>query len=106
MSLTKEWFTERAARMDHLAHDQGHVELETYMRACGFSWDDLVAAGLLRHKQILSTAELLAHEPTAKGAKCLLRDKSYDMLLVKKGKGLALVDAVRATAKSSIGRKA
>ncbi len=106
MSLTEEWFTERAARMEHLAHDQSHFELETFMRACGFSWEDLVAAGLLRHNQILSTVELLAYEPTAKGAKCLLRDKAYDILMVKKGKGLALVDAVRATAKSSIGRKA
>lgn len=96
MSLTKEWFTERATRIDHLAHDQGHVELETFMRACGLSWEDLVAAGLLRHKQIRSTAELLAYEPTAKGAKWLLREKTYDILMVKKGKGLALVDAVRA----------
>jgi hypothetical protein len=106
MSLSPDWFEMRAARMDHLDHDQGHVELETFMRACGFSWDDLVAAGLLRHKQIMSTAELLAHEPTAKGANLLVRDKTCDILMVKKGKGLGLVDAVRATAKSSIGRKA
>lgn len=104
MSLTEGWFTERAARMDHLAHDHGHVELETFMRACGFSWEDLVAAGLLRHKQILSTAELLAHEPTAKGANILVRDKAYDILMVRKGKGLALVDAVRAATEPRTGR--
>jgi len=96
MSLSQEWFEKRAARMDWLAYRRGHTDLELFMRACGFTWADLVAAGLVREKELWSTGELLEHEPTAKGKALLLCEKAYDILMVKKGKGLALVDAVRA----------
>lgn len=76
------------------------------MRACGFTWDDLVAAGLVRQKRFRSTAELLDHEPTEQGKALLRYERTYDILMVKKGKGLALVDAVRAARKVNKGAEA
>ncbi|MFZ1693856.1 MAG: hypothetical protein WAT74_11705, partial [Flavobacteriales bacterium] len=67
MSLTQEWFDLRWRRMDRLSYKPGHVDLEAFMRACGFTWKDLVAAGLLQRKRAMSTAELLKHEPTPQG---------------------------------------
>ena len=96
MSLSEAWFTARAARMGLLAFKHGHAEFEPFMSACGFMWDDLVRAGLLRLKQARSTAELLDHEPTHKGRSLFHREMDYDILMVKKGMGLAIVDAVRA----------
>jgi hypothetical protein len=96
MSLSEAWFTERAARMGFLAFKHGHAEIEPFMSACGSTWDDLVRAGLLRSKRARSTAELPDHEPTRKGRSLFHREKDYDILMVKKGMGLAIVDAVRA----------
>ncbi len=104
MCLSQEWFDMRWRRMDRLSYKPGHVDLETFMRACAFTWADLVAAGLLRPKAAKSTAELLDHEPTPIGSKFLHREVAFDILMVRKGKGLALVDAVLAATKPRTGR--
>lgn len=75
MSLSEEWFTKRWRRMDRLSFKPGHIDIEAFMRGCGFTWNDLVATGLLRPKGYISTAELLKYEPTPQGAKLLHREE-------------------------------
>ncbi len=99
MCLTRAWFEERALRMDRLAHKEGATDLQVFMTACDYHWEDLVAAGLLEPKPFRSTAHLFRHTPTAKGRQWLRAMKSYDILMVKKGMGPAIIDAVRAAAK-------
>ena len=93
MCLMPEWFTEREARLERLAQ-QGCVDLASFIAEHGLTWADLRAAGFLCGKETLSTAELLEDRPTERGREYLMAREAYDILVVRKGKGPALLAAV------------
>ena len=93
MSLPPEWFEQRSAAIDRLT-SLGHADLEVFLRACGFTVKQLVAAGVLQRKEVWHTAMLLEHEPTPKYKALFVVRKAHDILMVKKGKGVLLVEAV------------
>ena len=93
MCLTEEWFTARAQAMDFPRY-KGHIDLHDFMRVMGWDAERLMAAGVLRLKPMRSTAELLEHEPTPAFRKHFLVRKEYDILMLKPGRGMALVQAV------------
>ena len=93
MCLMPAWFREREARLERLAL-QGRVDLASFIAEHGLTWADLRAAGLLCKKEILSTAELLEDVPTERGREYLMAREAYDILVIRKGKGPALLAAV------------
>lgn len=51
MSLPQEWFEQRSTAIDRLTA-LGHADLVMFLRACGFSTEQLVAAGVLQRKEV------------------------------------------------------
>lgn len=93
MCLSQEWFDIRHRAIDKLTY-RGHADLELFLRACGFTVKQLVAAGVLQRKVVWHTAMLLEHEPTPPYKALFVLRKEHDILMVKKGKGVLLVEAV------------
>lgn len=102
MCLTVKWFHERDKRLGRLSYFEGATELQQFITACGFTWKDLVRAGLLQLKPMRSTAEILDHGPTARGARYLKAEEDYDILVLKKGMGVKVVDLVRAARRRKV----
>lgn len=61
------------------------------MKVCGLTWEHLLAAGLVRHKPLQSTADLLAYEPTAAGRRYLKAYRHEDILVVRCAQGAHLL---------------
>jgi hypothetical protein len=93
MCLPPEWFDHRSTAIERLT-SLGHAELEVFLSACGFTTEQLVAAGVLQRKVMWHTAMLLEHEPTPPYKALFVVRKEHDILLVKKGTGVLLVEAV------------
>jgi hypothetical protein len=91
--LPPEWFEHRSAAIDRLT-SLGLAELEVFLSACGFSTEQLVAAGVLQRKEVWHTAMLLEHEPAPPSKAIFVVRKAHDILMVKKGKGVLLIEAV------------
>lgn len=94
MCLTYAYFEARSAKYDALAA-KGCVSVEDVMEEHGLPWSALERAGLVERKPLQSTADLLDHQPTAAGRKYLLFQSNYDVMVVRKGKVDALLEAVR-----------
>ncbi len=93
MCLPQGWFEQRSTAIDRLT-SLGHADLEVFLRSCGFSMEQLVDAGVLQRKEVWHTAMLLEHEPTPPYKALFVVRKAHDILMVKKGKGVLLVEAV------------
>lgn len=94
MCLTYAYFEARCAKYDALAA-KGCAAVEDVMEEHGLPWSALERAGLVEQKPIQSTADLLDHQPTAAGRKYLRYQSNYDVMVVRKGKVDALLEAVR-----------
>jgi hypothetical protein len=93
MCLPPECFEQRSTAIDRLT-SLGHANLEVFLSGCGFTMQQLVAAGVLQRQEGWHTAMLLEHEPTPPYKALFVVRKAHDILMVKKGKGVLLVEAV------------
>lgn len=91
MCLEPEFFEVRARYIERCI-EQGEQPLADWLETTGWSHDDMVAASLLKLREIASTADLIDYRLTAAGRRYLRSPRGYEVLLVRAGMAQRLGD--------------
>lgn len=74
----------------------GAVELASLLKAMGLAHIQLIEAGLITHGPI-DTATNCEYRPTAKGKRYFIHHADFEAMLLRPGKGMALLRALEKT---------
>jgi len=94
MCLDPEFFIE-ASKAAEKARQEGYEDLYEVLKANRFTKDDLLVAGLMEEKEILSTADLHNQRLTVKGRRFINSNRRYQLFLVHENRREKLLDKLR-----------
>lgn len=89
--ITSGFFEKREKKLDEYRAN-GYLELEDVLQQTGINIEQLIKAGLLKMKEIQSTADLLDYQVTEKGRAYFKELKRMQLIVVSKKNQQALIE--------------